>query len=79
MKLSCIAFCVAIPLLPAGNREPDNVSTTQTLPIQHANPAFKIAANPDPNERIQLAGFSVAPPRGEYWIEGPRFPRAQSE
>ncbi len=33
-----------------------------------------MVGNRNPDERIELPGFSIAPPQGENWIEGPRYP-----
>ncbi len=41
---------------------------------EHANTALQFVGNTNSDGRIELPGFSVSPPRGEYWIEGPRLP-----
>ncbi len=38
------------------------------------NVELKLAIKPSLDERIQLPGFSILPPQGENWKEGPRLP-----
>jgi hypothetical protein len=46
----------------------------ELLTNEHTSVVVRFAGNTNSDERIELPGFSVSPPRGEYWIEGPRLP-----
>jgi hypothetical protein len=68
---------VAIQLVLLGGCGPDGVGSAprfQSAFLEHDGVMFKTVGNRDPTERIDLPGFSIAPPQGEDWIEGPRFP-----
>lgn len=65
---------VVLILLVLTACNPNGGVNAESLATKHDNAEFKFAGNPDPNERIELPGFSVSTPRGENWIEGPRLP-----
>ena len=75
-RWTCLLLA-ALQLVPpsVGSRaETAGAPHFQSAFLEHDRMTFQKSRNPQANERIELPGFSVAPPQGEDWIEGPRFP-----
>jgi hypothetical protein len=74
-----IGAVVSFTLVAGCNPEHVSVPSSGSAISVAESMTFKFADNPHAAERVRLTGFSVVPPQGEHWIEGPRFPDPDPE
>ncbi len=74
-RMSIVFLSAFLGMLGTSSAQQRTTDINSRLPAaQHNNVELKPANKLALNERIQLPGFSILPPQGENWKEGPRLP-----
>ncbi len=73
-RMSIVFVSAFLGMLGTSHAQPTTDVNSKSPAAQHGNVELKLANKLALNERIQLPGFSILPPQGENWKEGPRLP-----